>query len=71
MDLFVKAKDLPGIKHTIICDDPKRALEIVKEERATGCEVWVEDPSGKRIDDGSLNDMAARQSTADGNPTSR
>ncbi len=71
MDLFVKAKDLPGVMHTIICDDTKRALEIVKEEKATGCEVWVEDASGKRIDDASLNDMAARQSTAGGNTASR
>jgi hypothetical protein len=43
MNLFVKAKDLGGADHAIIGDDPKRALEIEKDIKATGCEVWVED----------------------------
>jgi hypothetical protein len=61
VNLFVKAKDLGSAEHTIICDNPKRALEIEKDEKATGCEVWVEDGNGKRIDDAGLNDMAERE----------
>ncbi len=60
VNLFVKAKDLGGVEHTIICDGPKRALEIEKDEKATGCEVWVEDANGKRIDDAGLNALAER-----------
>ena len=57
MNLFVKAKDLGGAEHTIICDNAKRALEIEKE-KATGCEVWVEDGDGRRLDDAALADLA-------------
>ena len=59
MNLFVKAKDLGGAEHTIICDNAKRALEIEKE-KATGCEVWVEDCDGRRIDDAALADLAGQ-----------
>jgi hypothetical protein len=65
VNLFVKAKDLGGAEHTIICDDPKRALEIEKDKKATGCEVWVEDANGKRIDVAGLNEMAERQKAKD------
>ncbi len=58
MTLFVKAKDLSGTKHTILCDDPKRALDILSDRRATGSEAWVEDPKGNRVDAARLNDMA-------------
>lgn len=61
MNLFVKAKNLGGAEHTIICDHPKRALEIAKDEKATGCEVWVEDANGRRMDDAGLKDIAERQ----------
>jgi hypothetical protein len=60
MNLFVKAKDLGGAEHTIICDDPKRALDIEKDKKATGCEVWVEDGDGRRIDDAALSNLAGR-----------
>ena len=64
MNLFVKAKDLGGAEHTVICDDPKRALEIEKDEKATGCEVWVEDGDGRRIDDAALRDLASQDQQA-------
>ncbi len=62
MTLFVKAKDLSGTEHTILCDGPKRALDIRNDRKATGSETWVEDANGNRIDDARLNDMAERQS---------
>ena len=64
MNLFVKAKDLGVADHTVICDDPKRALEIEKDEKATGCEVWVEDGDGRRIDDAALRDLASKDQQA-------
>ena len=66
MTLFVKAKDLRGAEHTIICDDPKRALEIEKEKNATGCEAWVEDGYGRRLDDAALGGLAGRDQQAFG-----
>ncbi len=60
MNLFVKVKDLGGAAHTILCDNPKRAMEVERDKKATGCEVWVEDANGKRIDDVDLNDIAKR-----------
>ena len=64
MNLFVKAKDLGAAEHTVICDDPKRALEIEKDEKATGCEVWVEDGDGRHIDDAALRDLARQDQQA-------
>ncbi len=61
MNLFVKAKDLGGAGHTIICDDPRRALEIEKDKKATGCEVWVEDGDGQRLDDATLAELADKE----------
>jgi hypothetical protein len=58
MNIFVKAKDLGGVEHTILCDDAKRALEIEKDKKATGCEVWVEDGDGQRLDDAALAKLA-------------
>jgi len=66
MNLFVKAKDLGGVEHTIFCDDPKRALEVEKDEKATGCEVWVEDANGRRLDDAGLRDLAGKDRQAPG-----
>jgi hypothetical protein len=63
MNLFVKAKDLGGAEHTIICDNAKRALEI-EREKATGCEVWVEDGDGQRLDDAALSDLASQDPQA-------
>ncbi|ARN79793.1 hypothetical protein [Methylocystis bryophila] len=60
MNFFVKARDLGGAEHTILCDAPERALEIEKEKKATGCEVWVEDGAGQRLDDAALRDLAGR-----------
>jgi len=64
MNLFVKAKDLGVAEHTVICDDRKRALKIEKDEKATGCEVWVEDGDGWRIDDAALRDLASQDQQA-------
>jgi hypothetical protein len=64
MNLFVKAKDLGGAAHTIICDCPKRALEIEKDKKATGCEVWVEDADGQLLDDAALDDLASQDEQA-------
>jgi len=64
MNLFVKAKDLGGVEHTIICDNAKRALEIEKDKMATGCEVWVEDGDGRRLDDPALHSLASRDQQA-------
>jgi hypothetical protein len=35
-------------------DDPKRALQIVEGWQNTGQEVWIEDESGNRVDEGTL-----------------
>jgi hypothetical protein len=68
MNFFVKAKDLGGAEHTILCDNAKCALEIEEDKKATGCDVWVEDANGKRIDDAGLSDTAERESRRIGAP---
>lgn len=35
-------------------DDPKRALEIVEDQRNRGYNAWIEDESGKAVDEESL-----------------
>jgi len=35
-------------------DDPQRALEIVEDQRSRGYNAWIEDESGKAVDEGSL-----------------
>lgn len=35
-------------------DDPKRALEMVEDQRNRGCKVWIEDEDGRDIDVESL-----------------
>ena len=35
-------------------DDPQRALEIVEDQRSGGYNAWIEDESGKAVDEGSL-----------------
>ncbi len=60
MNIFIKAKDLGGVEHTILCDDAKRALEIEKDKKVTGCEVWVEDGEGQRLDDAALAKLAEK-----------
>jgi hypothetical protein len=41
---------------TIKCqiDDPKRALEIVEDQRKRGYKVWIEDENGRDVDEESL-----------------
>ena len=35
-------------------DDPQRALEIVEDQRSRGYNAWIEDESGKAVDEESL-----------------
>ena len=35
-------------------DDPKRALEIVEDRRNRGYDSWIEDESGKIVDEQAL-----------------
>lgn len=35
-------------------DDPQRALEIVEDQRNRGYNAWIEDESGKAVDEESL-----------------
>jgi hypothetical protein len=35
-------------------DDPKRALEIVEDQRNRGYNAWIEDESGQAVDEESL-----------------
>jgi hypothetical protein len=35
-------------------DDPKRALEIVEDRRNRGYDAWIEDESGKIVDERAL-----------------
>jgi hypothetical protein len=39
MNLFVNAEDLGAAERRVICHDPKCALEVGEDEKATGCEV--------------------------------
>jgi len=42
-------------------DDPKRALAIVEEQRNKGYNAWIEDQSGKSVDEESLKNNDAKQ----------
>jgi hypothetical protein len=35
-------------------DDPKRALEVVEDQRNRGYKVWIEDENDRGVDDESL-----------------
>ena len=35
-------------------DDPQRALEIVEDQRSRGYNAWIQDKSGKAVDEESL-----------------
>ena len=35
-------------------DDPQRALEIVEDQRSRAYNAWIEDESGKAVDEESL-----------------
>jgi hypothetical protein len=42
-------------------DDPKRALAIVEEQRNKGYNAWIEDQSGKSVDEESLKNNDVKQ----------
>ena len=42
-------------------DDPKRALEIVEDQRTRGYNSWIEDESGKAVDEESLKNNDVKQ----------
>jgi hypothetical protein len=44
-------------------DDPKRALAIVEEQRNKGYNAWIEDQSGKSVDEESLKNNDVKLET--------
>ena len=42
-------------------DDPKRALEIVEDQRNRGYNAWIEDESGQAVDQESLKNNNVKQ----------
>ena len=54
MSWKVKARQSDGSVSTILADDPKQALDLLKDFRARGLEAWAEDTEGRRVDETSL-----------------
>lgn len=51
----VKSRNPGGSVNRIHCDTPKRVIEIVADQRDRGMrEVWIEDPTGRKIDETSF-----------------
>jgi len=48
---FVKAKGSDGSAYTILCQTPKQALGIAADQRGMGRRVWIEDKTGKEVDE--------------------
>jgi hypothetical protein len=51
---YVKARRPERPIFSILCLEVHQVLENVSEQRAEGCEVWIEDVDGKQVDEKSL-----------------
>jgi hypothetical protein len=51
---YVKARRPGRPIFSIVCLEARQALENVDEQRLQGCEVWIEDVDGKRVDEKKL-----------------
>jgi hypothetical protein len=51
---YVKARRPERPIFSILCLEARQVLENVGEQRAAGCEVWIEDVDGKQVDEKSL-----------------
>jgi len=40
--------------YTILCHTPKQALEVAVDQRGMGRRVWIEDKTGKEVDEDSF-----------------
>ncbi len=55
MTWYVKARDTEGAVYSILCDEPAQVLENLAEQRIMGRDAWIEDTSGKIINESILS----------------